>query len=103
MRWPFRKQRLTDKEAARHHYNKKEYEQAEPHLLNMLKKNPEDAWCLDVLSRLYMNTKRPRESLAVLHKIVAINPSSEADERIIHVACWLSDFDAVAELSNRIQ
>lgn len=103
MRWPFRKQRLSNKEAARQYYNKKEYEQAEPHLLSMLKENPEDAWCLDVLSRLYMNTKRPRESLTVLHKIVAINPSSEADERIIHVACWLGDFDAVVESSSRIQ
>ncbi len=43
------------KEEARLHYNSKDYQKAEPYLDGMLKINPNDAWAMDVLSRLYMN------------------------------------------------
>ena len=56
MRWPFRKKAVSNKEEARRFYNAKDYEKAEPFLDAMLKENPNDAWAMDVLSRLYMNT-----------------------------------------------
>ena len=57
MRWPFSKKATSNKEEARRFYNAKDYEKAEPFLDAMLKENPNDAWAMDVLSRLYMNTE----------------------------------------------
>ena len=68
MRWPFRKMATSLKEEARLHYNSKDYQKAEPYLDGMLKINPNDAWAMDVLSRLYMNTGRHSEAVLLLNR-----------------------------------
>ena len=102
MRWPFRKKATSNKEEARRFYNAKDYEKAEPFLDAMLKENPNDAWAMDVLSRLYMNTARHRESIGLIHRLISIKPDTNLFRRLIHVACVENDEDSVFRFANRI-
>ena len=102
MRWPFRKKATSNKEEARRFYNAKDYEKAEPFLDAMLKENPNDAWAMDVLSRLYMNTARHRESIDLIHRLISIKPDANLFRRLIHVACVENDEDSVFRFANRI-
>ena len=102
MRWPFRKKATSNKEEARRFYNAKDYEKAEPFLDAMLKENPNDAWAMDVLSRLYMNTARHGESIVLIHRLISIKPDPDLFRRLIHVACVENDEDSVFRFANRI-
>ncbi|PXY72120.1 MAG: hypothetical protein CXX81_04845 [Methanobacteriota archaeon] len=62
--WKFwRRGQIDHKAKARKAYNKKLYGEAEPHLRSLLKEGGDDAWALDVLSRLLMNTGRHDEAV----------------------------------------
>ena len=78
MRWPFRRKASSNKEEARRHYNAKDYEKAEPFLDAMLKENPNDAWAMDVLSRLYMNTENHDRAIPLLHRLIDFKGREEA-------------------------
>ena len=102
MRWPFRKKATSNKKEARRFYNAKDYEKAEPFLDAMLQENPNDAWAMDVLSRLYMNTARHHESIDLIHRLISIKPDPDLFRRLIHVACVENDEDSVFRFANRI-
>ena len=96
MRWPFRKKAVSNKEEARRFYNAKDYEKAEPFLDAMLKENPNDAWAMDVLSRLYMNTENHRRAVPLLHRLIDIKGKEEIlVKRLLHVATVSNNFDVV--------
>ena len=98
MRWPFRKKAATNKEEARRFYNAKDYEKAEPFLDAMLKENPNDAWAMDVLSRLYMNTENHHRAVPLLHRLIDIKGSESAlVKRLLHVATVSENFGVVKE------
>ena len=102
MRWPFRKQVASNKEEARRHYNAKDYKKAEPFLDAMLNENPNDAWALDVLSRLYMNTSRHVESVELIRRLISTKPDPDLFRRLIHAACVANDAESVFRFANRI-
>jgi glycosyltransferase involved in cell wall biosynthesis len=102
MRWLFRKQVASNKEEARRHYNAKDYKKAEPFLDEMLKENPNDAWALDVLSRLYMNTSRHVQSVELIRRMLSTNPDADLIRRLIHAGCVTNDAESVFRFSNQI-
>jgi glycosyltransferase involved in cell wall biosynthesis len=102
MRWPFGKKASSNKEEARRFYNAKEYEKAEPFLDAMLKENPNDAWAMDVLSRLYMNTARHCESIDLIRRLISTKPDPDLFRRLIHAACVENDKDSVFRFANRV-
>ena len=102
MRWLFRKQVASNKEEARRHYNAKDYKKAEPFLDAMLKENPNDAWALDVLSRLYMNTSRHVQSVELIRRMLSTNPDADLIRRLIHAGCVTNDAESVFRFSNQI-
>jgi glycosyltransferase involved in cell wall biosynthesis/lipopolysaccharide biosynthesis regulator YciM len=61
-------------ELARKEYNSKRYQKAEPHLQILLRKDPNDEWAKDVLSRLYMNTFRHEKAIPLLRKLAESGP-----------------------------
>ena len=90
--WPF----AIDsnwKALAREAYNVKDYQKAEPILKKMLKKNPNDKWALDVLSRLYINTSR--HSYAIPLCIILISNLSEKKHirRLIDCCLMRNEFE----------
>ncbi|MAH41963.1 MAG: hypothetical protein CMO41_06945, partial [Verrucomicrobiales bacterium] len=98
MRWPFRKKVASNKEEARRFYNAKDYEKAEPFLDAMLKENPNDAWAMDVLSRLYMNTENHHRAVPLLHRLIDIRGREEIlVKRLLHVATVSKNFDVVEQ------
>ena len=103
MRWPFNKKAPSEKEAARLHYNAKDYKKAEPFLQGMLKTNPNDQWALDVLSRLYMNTSRHSQAVILLHRLVSFKPDPEVLRRIVHAACVEKDIESSFVFADRIE
>jgi len=102
MRWPFGKKASSNKEEARRFYNAKDYEKAEPFLDAMLKENPSDAWAMDVLSRLYMNTSRHCESIDLIRRLISTKPNPDLFRRLIHAACVENDDDSVFRFANRV-
>lgn len=102
MRWPFGKKASSNKEEARRFYNAKEYEKAEPFLDAMLRENPNDAWAMDVLSRLYMNTARHCESIDLIRRLISTKPDPDLFRRLIHAACVENDNDSVFRFTNRV-
>ena len=103
MRWPFRKKASSNKEEARRHYNAKDYEKAEPFLDAMLKENPNDAWAMDVLSRLYMNTSRHEETILMLQRTNSSKPKPEFLKRIVRAGCVVRDMETVMRFAPRIK
>jgi glycosyltransferase involved in cell wall biosynthesis len=103
MRWPFRKKASSNKEEARRFYNAKAYEKAEPFLNAMLKENPNDAWAIDVLSRLYMNTSRHEETILLMQRIISSKPKPEFLRRIVHAGCVAKDMETVMRFALRIK
>ena len=102
MRWPFRKQVASNKEEARRHYNAKDYKKAEPFLDAMLKENPNDAWALDVLSRLYMNTEQHHEAIPLIHRLISLNGSDdELVKRLILVGTVADNFSVVQQYAKQ--
>ena len=97
MRWPFRKKATANKEEARRFYNAKDYEKAEPFLDAMLKENPNDAWAMDVLSRLYMNTGRHPNAVVLLSRALQQRSEPELLRRIIKAGCNSKLLDVVME------
>ena len=87
-RWSFTNDSAW-KELARDSYNAKDYKKAEPFLTKMLKKNPDDKWALDVLSRLYINTSR--HSYAIPLCITLIETDSDQKYRRRLVDCCLEE------------
>ena len=81
MRWPFAQRKASQREGslrkastrdlARFHYNRKEYITAEPYLDELVNRNTNDWWALDVLSRLYINTNRKEMALPLLKKLAS--------------------------------
>ena len=103
MRWPFAKKATSDKEAARQHYNDKDYQKAESFLDKMLKTNPKNAWALEVLSRLYMNTGRHSQAVTLLNRLISFKPDSELFRRIVHAGCVGEDIESVFRFATRIE
>ena len=103
MRWPFRKKAASNKEEARRFYNAKNYEKAEPFLDAMLKENPNDAWAMDVLSRLYMNTGRHGEAVVLLSRILRKRPEPALMRRIVKAGCNSKQLDVVMEHAELIE
>lgn len=98
MRWPSRKKVVSNKEEARRFYNAKDYEKAEPFLDAMLRETPNDAWAMDVLSRLYMNTENHRRAVPLLHRLIDIRGREEIlVKRLLHVATVSKNFDVVEQ------
>ena len=96
MRWPFRKKATSNKEEARRFYNAKDYRKAEPFLDSMLKDNPNDAWAMDVLSRLYMNTEQHHRAIPLLHRFLELKGSDASMlKRLVHVATVAGNFPVV--------
>ena len=86
--WPFAND--SDwKALARESYNAKNYKKAEPYLNKMIKRNPNDKWALDVLSRLYINTSR--HSSAIPLCITLIEKYSEKKHKRRLIDCCLAD------------
>ena len=102
MRWPFRNKAASNKEEARRFYNAKDYEKAEPFLHAMLKEKPNDAWAMDVLSRLYMNTARHSESIDLIRRLISRKPDPDLYRRLIRAACVENDDDSVFRFVNRV-
>ena len=75
------------KKKARALYNKKNFSKAEPLLRKLADTNRDGAWAKEVLTRLYYNTKRYEESIAIISQLVSIDPSPELYERMITVGC----------------
>lgn len=103
MRWPFNKKGTSDKEAARLHYNAKDYKKAEPFLEQMLKRNPNDSWALDVLSRLYMNTSRHSQAIILLNRLISFRPEPKALRRIVYAACVENDIGSLFRFADSIE
>ncbi|MGY8781632.1 MAG: glycosyltransferase, partial [Fidelibacterota bacterium] len=83
--WPFTND--SDRKAlARKSYNAKNYKKAEPYLKKMIKKNPNDKWALDVLSRLYINTERHEKSIPLCQKLFSLTADSKFVQRMIDCA-----------------
>ena len=97
MRWPFSKKATSNKEEARRFYNAKDYEKAEPFLDAMLKENPNDAWALDVLSRLYMNTGRHGAAVVLLSRALRQQSEPALMRRIVKAGCNSKQLDVVLE------
>ena len=91
------------KEEARLHYNSKDYQKAEPYLDGMLNVNPNDAWAMDVLSRLYMNTGRHSEAVPLLNRLIQLKPDSELLRRIVHVGCVVEEAEFVFRFATEIE
>ena len=86
--WPFAND--SDwKALARESYNAKNYKKAEPYLNKMIKRDPNDKWALDVLSRLYINTSR--HSSAIPLCITLIEKYSEKKHKRRLIDCCLAD------------
>ena len=97
MRWPFSKKATSNKEEARRFYNAKDYEKAEPFLDAMLKENPNDAWAMDVLSRLYMNTGRHGAAVVLLSRALRQQSEPALMRRIVKAGCNSKQLDVVLE------
>ena len=97
MRWPFSKKVTSNKEEARRFYNAKDYEKAEPFLDAMLKENPNDAWAMDVLSRLYMNTGRHGAAVVLLSRALRQQSEPALMRRIVKAGCNSKQLDVVLE------
>ena len=65
---------INHHELARKEYNLKRYQKAEPHLQNLLRKDPNDEWAKDVLSRLYMNTNQHDKAIPLLRNLAESGP-----------------------------
>ena len=102
MRWPFRKQVASNKEEARRHYNAKDYKKAEPFLDAMLKENPNDAWALDVLSRLYMNTERHSSAIDLMMRMLSDEKDQKILRQIIRSACASEQVDLAIQFAEEI-
>jgi glycosyltransferase involved in cell wall biosynthesis/Tfp pilus assembly protein PilF len=102
MRWPFRKQVASNKEEARRHYNAKDYKKAEPFLDAMLKENPNDAWALDVLSRLYMNTERHSSAIDLMMRMLSDEKDQKILRQIIRSACACEQVDLAIQFAEEI-
>ena len=86
--WPFAND--SDwKELARESYNAKDYKKAEPFLNKMLKKNPDDEWALDVLSRLYINTSRHSHAIPLCTTLIETDPDQKYRRRLVD--CCLAE------------
>ena len=103
MRWPSRKKVVSNKEEARRFYNAKDYEKAEPVLDAMLQEDPNDAWALDVLSRLCMNTGRHSKAVILLSQILQQQPNPELLRRIVKAGCNSKDLDVAMEHAELIE
>ncbi len=85
------------KKKARALYNKKNFSKAEPLLRALADTNRDGAWAKEVLTRLYYNTKRYEESIAIISQLVSIDPSPELYERMITVGCKVENSKKVME------
>ena len=103
MRWPFRRKVVSKKEEARRFYNAKNYEKAEPFLDAMLKEHPNDAWAMDVLSRLYMNTGRHGKAVVLLSQTLREQPEPALMRRIVNAGCNSKQLDVVMEHAELIE
>ncbi len=103
MRWPFRKKAASNKEEARRFYNAKDYKKAEPFLEAMLRENPNDAWAIDVLSRLYMNTGRQGKAVVLLSPTLRVRPEPALMRRIVKAGCDSKQLDVVMEHAELIE
>ena len=103
MRWPFRKKASSKKEEARRFYNAKDYQKAEPFLDAMLKENPNDAWAMDVLSRLYMNTGRHGEAVVLLSSALRQRSEPALMRRVVKAGCNSKQLDVVLEHAELIE
>lgn len=86
--WPFAND--SDwKALARVSYNAKNYKKAEPYLNKMIKRNPNDKWALDVLSRLYLNTSRHSNAIPLC--IILVEKYSEQKHKRRLIDCCLTE------------
>ena len=86
--WPFAND--SDwKALARESYNAKNYKKAEPYLNKMIKRDPNDKWALDVLSRLYINTSRHSNAIPLC--ITLIEKYSEKKHKRRLIDCCLTE------------
>ena len=90
--WPF----AIDsnwKALAREAYNVKDYQKAEPILKKMLKKNPNDKWALDVLSRLYINTSRHSYAIPLCITLISNLSEKKHIRRLIDCCLIRNEFE----------
>ena len=92
--WPFAND--SDwKALAREAYNAKDYKKAEPFLKKMLKKNPDDKWALDVLSRLYANTSRHSYAIPLCITLMEIDLDQKYRRRLIDCCLAENSFEHI--------
>ena len=96
MRWPFRTKATSNKKEARRHYNAKNYDKAEPFLHELIKQNPNDVWAMDVLSRLYMNTRRHSHAVELIQRLISLSANRDYQRRLIHAGCVSKQAQTVA-------
>jgi tetratricopeptide (TPR) repeat protein len=96
--WKFwRRGQIDHKAKARKAYNKKLYDEAEPHLRTHLTTDEDDVWALDVLARLLMNTGRNEEAIRLWERYSAAG--GEPDRANFHIAkCLRAIGDLLASL-----
>lgn len=91
------------KKAARRLYNQKEYKKAEPILIALTKRKTEKSWALEVLSRLYLNTKEYEKGIDLLRDLISKTPDHEYIKRMILVGCKARRLDIVIEYSSSLK
>ena len=91
------------KKAARRYYNNKEYKKAEPILLTLSKNKKDSLWALEVLSRLYLNTKEYQKSIDTLRNLIARTPEHELIKRLISVGCTIRNLEIAIEFSRYLE
>lgn len=102
MRWSFRKKTTSNKKEARRHYNAKNYDMAEPFLHELIKQNPNDVWAMDVLSRLYMNTRRHSHAVELIERLISLNPNRDYQRRLIHAGCVSKQVQVVLQYAKKV-
>ncbi len=94
---PSRKKKL-----ARKLYNNKQYKKSEIRLLSLLHNEKEANWAMEVLTRLYMNTKQYDKSLDFINDLLKLEPSVELQKRAIKVGCISKQIAPVSEFLSQI-